>query len=164
MKHDICTFVAGCHTCQCNKGETVKTLGTLQLLPLPPTIWTNSFMNFIVVLPKSKNHSFIMVVVDHLSKYANFCALQHPFTTSTVAQIFMANIFKLPGMPHSTVSNCGPTFTSNLWQELFRLQGTQLQLSKTYHPHKNGQIKVVNKCLETYFRCFTFGRQHQWFQ
>jgi hypothetical protein len=85
MKQDIHTFVAKCDTCQHNKGETVKPPGTLQPLPLPPTIWMDISMDFIVGLPKSGNKSIIMVVVDHLSKYAHFCALQHPFTTSIVA-------------------------------------------------------------------------------
>jgi hypothetical protein len=75
-------------------------------------------------LPKSGNKSVIMVVVDRLSKYAHFCALQHPFTTSMVAQIFMDQVFKLHGMPHSIVSDRDPTFTSNFWQELFKIQGT----------------------------------------
>jgi hypothetical protein len=46
-------------------------------------------MEFIIGLPKSGNKSVIMVVVHRLSKYAHFCALQHPFTASAVAQIFM---------------------------------------------------------------------------
>jgi hypothetical protein len=62
-----------------------------------------------------------MVVVDHISKYAHFCALQHPITASSVAQIFMDHIFELHGMPHSIVPDRDPTFTSNFWQELFRL-------------------------------------------
>jgi hypothetical protein len=69
-------------------------------------------MDFIVGLPKSRNKSFIMVVVDRLSKYAHFCALQHPFTTSIVAQVFMDHVFKLHGMPHSIVSDRDPTFTN----------------------------------------------------
>jgi hypothetical protein len=32
------------------------------------------------------------------------------------------------------VSDRDPTFTSNFWQELFKLQGTQLHLSSAYHP------------------------------
>ena len=96
-------------------------------------------MDFIVGLPKSGNKSIIMVVVDRLSKYAHLCALQHPFTTSIVAQIFMYHIFKLHGMPHSIVSDRDPTFTNNFWQELFRLQGTQLHLSIAYQPHTNSQ-------------------------
>jgi hypothetical protein len=156
--------VAECDTCQCNKGETIKILGTLQPLPIPPTIWMDISMDFIVGLPKYGNKSIIMVVVDHLSKYAHLCALQHPFTTSTVAQIFMDNIFKLHGMPHSIVFDHDPTFTNNFWQELFKLQGTQLHLISTYHPQTDGQTEVVNKCLETYLRCFTSDRKTQWDQ
>ena len=85
MKHEIQNFVAKCNVCQCKKGEIVKSLGTLQPLPIPPAIWKDISMDFITSLPKSGNKSVIMVVVDRLSKYAHFCALQHPFTTSTVA-------------------------------------------------------------------------------
>jgi hypothetical protein len=115
MKEDIRNFVVECDVCQCNKGETVKSLGTLQLLPIPLAIWKDIYMDFITGLPKSRNKSVIMVVVDRLSKYAHFCALQHPFTTSIVAQIFMDQVFKLHGMSHSIVSDHDPTFTRNFW-------------------------------------------------
>jgi hypothetical protein len=107
--------------CQCNKGEIVKSSGTLQPLPIPPAIWKDISMDFITSLPKSGNKSVIMVVVDHLSKYAHLCALQHPFTASTVAQIFRDQVFKLHGMAHSIVFYCDPTFTRNFWQELLKI-------------------------------------------
>jgi hypothetical protein len=37
-KQDIRYFVAECEVCQRNKGETVKSPGTLQPLPIPPAI------------------------------------------------------------------------------------------------------------------------------
>jgi hypothetical protein len=89
MKQDIRNFVAECDVCQCNKGEIVKFPGTLQQLPIPPAIWKDISMDFITGLPKSGNKSVIMVVVDRLSKYAHFCALQHLFTSYVMAQIFM---------------------------------------------------------------------------
>jgi hypothetical protein len=64
--------VAECDVFQCNKGETVKTLGTLQPLPIPLAICWDISMEFIVGLPKSGNKLVIMVVVDRLSKYAHF--------------------------------------------------------------------------------------------
>jgi hypothetical protein len=67
----------------------VKSSSTLQPPPIALAIWRDISMDFITGLPKSGNKSVIMVVVDLLSKYAHFYALQHPFTTSTVAQIFM---------------------------------------------------------------------------
>jgi hypothetical protein len=99
----------------------VKSLGTLQPLLIPSTICRDISMDFIVGLPKLGNKSFIMVVVDHISKYALFFSLQHPFTSITVAQFFMDNIFKIHGMPNSIVFERDPTFTSNFWQELFKL-------------------------------------------
>jgi hypothetical protein len=105
MKQDVRTFVGEFDVCQWNKGETIKTLGKLQPLLIPSTIWQDIYMEFIVGLPKLGNKLVIMVVVDSLSKYAHFCALQHPFTTSTMAQIFMDNIFELHVMAHSIVSD-----------------------------------------------------------
>jgi hypothetical protein len=82
MKQDIRKFVAECEVCQRNKGETFKSPGTLQLLPIPPAIWKDISMDFITGLPKSGNKSVIMVVVDRLSKYAHFALfpthLLHP--------------------------------------------------------------------------------------
>jgi hypothetical protein len=164
MKQDIHNFVAKCDVCQGNKRETVKSLGTLQPLLIPPSIWKDITMDFITGLPKSGNKSVIMVVFDCLSKYAHFFALQHPFTTSMVAQIFMDQVFKIHGIPHSIVFYHDTTFTSNFWQELFKLQGIQLHLSATYHRHTDGQTKFVNKCLETYLRCFALEKQNQWAQ
>jgi hypothetical protein len=96
-------------------------------------------MNFITVLPKSENKSFIMVAVDRLSKYSHFCSLQHPFTTSIVDQRFMDQVFKIHGMPHSIVSDRDTTFNHNFWKDLFKIQGTQLHLNTTYHPQTYGQ-------------------------
>jgi hypothetical protein len=74
MKQDIHNFVIECDVCQHSKGEIVKSPGTLQPLPIPPVIWKDISMDFITGLPKLGNKLVIMVVVDHLSKYAHLCA------------------------------------------------------------------------------------------
>jgi hypothetical protein len=78
MKQDVRNFVVECDVCQCNKGEIVKSLGTLQPLSIPPAIWRDISMDFITGLPKSGNKSVIMVVVDHLSKYAHLLCSSTP--------------------------------------------------------------------------------------
>jgi hypothetical protein len=52
MKHDIRNFVTECEVCQRNNGEIVKSLGTLQPLPIPPAIWKDISMEFITSLTK----------------------------------------------------------------------------------------------------------------
>jgi hypothetical protein len=43
--------------------------------------------------------------VDRLSKYAHYTPLKYPYSAMSVAQVFFDNIFKLPGMPTSIVSD-----------------------------------------------------------
>jgi hypothetical protein len=135
MKKDIYTFVYQCDTCQSNKGELIRPLGTLHPLPIPTYICTYISMYFIVGIPKVGNKLVIMVVVDRLSKYDHFSALPHQFTPTMVAQVLIHHTFKLHGIPTSVVSKRDPTFTNKFWQELFKLQVTQLNMSTSYHPH-----------------------------
>jgi hypothetical protein len=81
-----------------------------------------------------------------------------------MAQIVMDNIFMLHGVPNSIVFDRYPTFTGNFWKEPFKIHVTQLHLNIAYHPQTNGHIEVVNKCLETYLRCFSSERKNRWAQ
>lgn len=134
MKQDVLHFVAGCDVCQRHKNENVASPGLLQPLPIPDRLWSDISMDFVEGLPNSSNKNVILVIVDRLSKYAHFLALSHPYTATTVAQLFLDNIFKLHGMPQSIVSDRDTIFISTFWKELFRLQGTTLNLSTAYHP------------------------------
>ena len=67
-------------------------------------------MDFIIGLPKSEGKSVIMVVVDILTKYANFCALSHQFKASTIATVFVETIRKQHGNPKIIVSDRDPIF------------------------------------------------------
>jgi hypothetical protein len=64
MKQDVHNFVVECDVCQGNKGETVKSPGTLKSFSIPPAIRQDISMDFVVILPKSGNKSVVMVVVD----------------------------------------------------------------------------------------------------
>ena len=111
----------------------MKPLGELQPLPIPSMVQTDISMDFNVKLPNFGKKSLIMVV-EHLCKYAYFYSLQNPVKASIIAYIFMDNVFKLLDMPTLIVTNHDPTYTStNLCLELFRLQGTRLNLNTSYH-------------------------------
>ena len=161
MKSDIKAFIQQCDTCQCNKYDTKTPAGLLQPLPIPNRVWEDISMDFINGLPHSTGLLVIMVVVDQLSKYRHFVALKHPYSAKTVAEVFVKEITCLNGMPRSIVSDRDPVFTSQFWEEYFQLQGSELRLSSAYHPQTDGQIEVLNQCLETYLRCFASSRQKQ---
>jgi len=105
-----------------------------------------------------------LVVVDRFTKYAHFIALSHPYTASTVANIFWKRVHILHGTPESIVTDRDKVFVSNFWQALFKLLGTQLHYNSAYHPPSDGQTERVKRCLKNYLRCMVSNRPTQWRQ
>lgn len=60
-------------------------------------------MDFIGVLPVSNGFNGIMVVVDRLTKYAQFVPLAYPYTTKSVARLFVEYVIRLHGFPSSVI-------------------------------------------------------------
>ena len=119
-------------------------------------------MDFIGGLPKAMGVDIVMVVVDSMTKYAHFCSLSHPYNAKEVAALFVKEIVRLHGFPNSIVSDRDKVFMSTFWTEMFRMAGTKLRYSSAYHPQTDGQSEAVNKCLETYLRCFIGSKPKQW--
>lgn len=119
MKKDKQKYVAHFEVCQKLKYDALAPAGLLQPLPIPVQIWKDVSMDFFSELPKSRGVDTILVVVDRLSKFAHLCGLSHPFTTKQVAEVFLHEVVRLHGIPHSIVSDWDPIFMSSFWQELF---------------------------------------------
>ena len=67
-------------------------------------------------------------------------------------------VIKIHGFPSSIVSGRDLIFVSNFWKRLFRLSGTTLHHSTTYHP----QSEVMNRGLEQYLIVFTHDQPSTW--
>lgn len=91
-------------------------------------------MDFIEALPKLEGKDTVLVVIDLLTKYAKFLSLTHPFTASSVARAFLDTVYKLHGLPRTILTDRDKVFTSQIWQEIFKLLGVKLLMSTTYHP------------------------------
>jgi hypothetical protein len=139
MKIEIAHYVARCNNCRRVKAIHMKTVGPLQSLPIPTWKWEDISMDFIVGLPKTaKGFDSIWVIVDRLTKIAHFLPVKTSYLVLTYAQVYIACILSLHGIPKTIVSDRGPQFVSKFWEELRKSIGTKLLHSSAYHPQTSG--------------------------
>jgi len=139
-------------------------MGLVQSLPPPSKVLDDLSMDFISHLPNTFGHTVIWVVCERLTKFVHFIALPTKFTVEDLAQRFSIEIYRIHGIPKTTISDRDPLFLSKFWKELFKVQGTQLKYSTAYHPETDGQTEVVNCTLKSYLCCFVSDHPRCWYK
>jgi transposase InsO family protein len=120
-------------------------------------------MNFIVGLPKTtKGYDSIWVIVDRLTKISHFLPVKTDHPVTVYAQLYIARILSLHGVPKTIVSDRGSQFVSKFWEELYKSLGTKLLHSSTYHPQTSGQTERVNQILEDMLRACVLKFPRKW--
>jgi transposase InsO family protein len=71
------------------------------------------------------------------------------YTGAKLAELYMARIVCLHGVPKKIVSDRGSQFTSRFWQKLHDFLDTQLNFSSAYHPQTDGQTERTNQVCKT---------------
>ena len=65
-----------------------------------------------------------------------------------LARLFRDNVWKLHGLPESTISDKGPQFIAGLIKKLNKILGIKSKLSTAFYPQTDGQTKRMNQELE----------------
>ena len=68
MGQDVERFEMNCDTCRQSKTSRHAPYGVLHPLAIPQQPWQNISIDFVMGLPRSKDHDAIRVVVDRLKK------------------------------------------------------------------------------------------------
>jgi hypothetical protein len=153
MNIKIARYVARCDTCKRVKAIHMKITGPLQSLPILTWKWEDISMDFIVGLPRTtKGFDSIWVIVDRLTKIAHFLPVKVKYTVATYAELYIARILSLHGIPKTIVSDREPQFVFKFWEVLHKAMGTKLLHSSAYHPLTSGQTERVNQILEDMLR------------
>jgi hypothetical protein len=120
MRRVVQDFVRACATCQMYKSEHLHPVGLLLPLPVPTAVCGDIGLDFVEALPRVRDKSTILTVVDRFSKYyhfiplarfskyCHFIPLAHPYSAESMAQAFFTDIVRLHGVPQSMVSDRDP--------------------------------------------------------
>jgi hypothetical protein len=100
LKRDVAAHVAMCDVCQRVKAEHQRPAGLLHPLKIPEWKWEEIGMDFITGLPRTpKGYDAIWVIVDRLTKVTHFIPVKTTYKGSQLAELYMARIVCLHGVP-----------------------------------------------------------------
>ena len=108
-------------------------------------------MDFVSGFPLTQQkHDSVWVIVDRLTKFADFIPIRIDYSTDRLAKLYVDEIVRLHGVPLSIVFDRDLGFTSRFWKDLQLALGTLLNFSTTFHPQTDGQSErliQVNICF-----------------
>ncbi|QRW11207.1 Retrotransposable element Tf2 protein [Ceratobasidium sp. AG-Ba] len=160
MKQQVNRFVETCEICQRSKGH--KRYTPQKPLPIPQKPWEDIAYDFIVKLPESQGMDSILVVIDRFSRQAHFIPCLESTNAEGVADLFIKEVWKLHGLPKTTVSDRGPTFNSQFLKALYAKLGINPKFSTAFHPETDGITERTNQWLEGFLRSFCNYKQDDW--
>ncbi|TYJ96346.1 ty3-gypsy retrotransposon protein [Cucumis melo var. makuwa] len=140
MKQEITEYVDRCLIYQQVKPVKQRPEGFLNPLPVLEWKWEHITMDFLFGLPRTSNgHHGIWVIVDRLTKTAQFIPVKATSTLDQLARLYVDKIVSQYGVLVSIVSDMDSRFTSKVWPNLQKAMGTGLKFSTSFHPQTDGQ-------------------------
>lgn len=110
-------------------------------------------MDSVSGLPRtSSRNNAIWVIVDKLTKLANFLAMKMTFRLDKLAKLYIREIVRLHGVSTSIVSDRDPRFTSKFWKHFQFYVSTKLNFSTSFHPQIDGQSERTILTIEDMLR------------
>lgn len=162
MKKDVLRFCASCDICQKTKPSNFTRYGRLTPNPIPSRPYESISLDLIVNLPWSEDYNAILVVVDRLSKHAQFIPTTTGLNAKGFAALFVKHVACRFGLPSSVICDRDPCWTSDFWREVAKLMRTEMLLSSSHHPQHDGQTEIVNRQLEIMLRAYVADDRSSW--
>ena len=112
--------------------------------------------------PKSANgFVYILTIVDHFSKFA-FAYPMRNQEAHTVAKLLLDNVICLRGVPDRILTDQGPNFESQLFQELCRALGIHKIRTSPYEASTNGFTERFHLTLNAMLAKCVKENQRDW--
>ena len=122
-------------------------------------------MDFMTDLPLSDDgFDSIMIVVDHgLSKGVILIPCSKiGLTAEKTVQLFIDNVYSRFGLPDRIITDRGPQFDSDFFQELCKALDIKSNMTTAFHPQANGGTERVNCEIQLYLSVYCINYPTSW--
>jgi hypothetical protein len=152
-------YVTQCPDCQTVKSPRRAQYGKHQPLPIPSRPFEVVSVDFIVGLPQSgdphASNNAILVMCDMFTRYMFAFPASDTFTSKDTFQELFLNVFVQFGVPRAIVSDRGPQFVADFWEQVLNAYGARPNMSTAYHPQTDGLTERWNQEIKKYLQFYT---------
>jgi hypothetical protein len=160
LRKDIFNYVAACNECQKFKYNNLPSATPMQLHEVFQP-WHTIGIDLMGPFPvTSRQKRFLLVVVDYFTRWVEVFPMNLT-TSSAIAEILTNEVFSRYGLPQYILSDNGPQFVSNIFNEFCRLLTIRRKLTANYHPQTN-MTERVNRTLKPLIAIFAQQHPHSW--
>jgi hypothetical protein len=148
MRNDCEEHARSCPTCQARGTAQDRQLNRQPILNNPVAQVPFEVVSIDVLsMAKSKSGmAYILVAVDHFTKWVEAEAFASPPTAVQVNQFMMRHFYFRHGSPAVIMADNGSNLTANeLNADLFRQMGSRIRNTTAYHPQANGLVERMNR-------------------
>ena len=161
MPSDVRKYCESCDRCQKHNYATSHPRAPLSPIEVSRP-WQVVGLDFMGPFKTSANgNSYIILAVDHFTKYAEGAATAS-FNAQTTASFLFSAIICRYGMVEAILTDQGRNFESYLFQHLCYLIGSKKRHTSTFHPASNGITERVNKTVKPCLAKYINDEQTDW--
>ena len=133
--------------------------------PLVPIHATKPFemisIDYLKVDRGKRGFEFILVVVDHFTRFAQAYATRKNSSRAAADKIFNHFILQY-GFPTRIHHDLGREFNSNLLKDLHKLTGVKMSNTTPYHPEGDGQCERANRTIINMLKSIPEKEKSSW--
>lgn len=148
MGTDILEFCRACITCA---KDIPIPLSTAYRFVMPRHAFHTisiDVMGLIGSNPTFRGNRYIIVAVDHFSKWVEAKAIPSP-TSQATAKFIISHVILIHGCPSTILTDNGSNFASEMVTSLNESMGIRDTKSALYHPETNRSVERVNGTLKS---------------
>ena len=152
LKFDVQNYIRQCLQCQIKKLVRVKTKQPMLITDTPFSAFEKISMDIVGPLPEtSKEHTHILTIQDHLTKFSLAIPLKS-ITTISIADALLKYFICIFGAPKIILTDQGSNFTSNLMKRFAKQFRIKQYRTTAFYPQANGALERTHLVLIEYLK------------